>query len=119
MRDFGFIVYLCPKSSKCQTSTLLSILESVSIRRLSPNAVDQSAAWKTSEVTGSNLRLGQYSFRNLMIVIATGIIPLSPMSSILMMVLWESSSWLGNNSALSTYYKNSGKAWIGRLAAAK
>ena len=37
-------------------------------------------------------RLGQYSFRGLMIVIATGFSPLSFVST---MVMWESSQWLG------------------------
>ena len=36
-------------------------------------------------------RLGQYSFRGLMIVIVTGFIPLSPLSVVLTMVMWESS----------------------------
>ena len=36
-------------------------------------------------------RLGQYSFRGLMIVIATGFIPLSPLSVVSKMVMWESS----------------------------
>ena len=35
--------------------------------------------------------LGQYSFRGLMIVIATGFIPLSPLSVVSTMVKWESS----------------------------
>ena len=47
-------------------------------------------------------RLGQYSFRGLMIVIATGFIPLSPLSVVLTMVMWESSQWLGKNIVQST-----------------
>ena len=46
--------------------------------------------------------LGQYSFRGLMIVIATGFIPLSQLSIISTMVMWESSQWLGKNIVLST-----------------
>ena len=42
-------------------------------------------------------QLSQYSFRRLMIVIATGFIPLSPLSVVLTMVMWESSQWLGKN----------------------
>ena len=42
-------------------------------------------------------RLGQYSFRGLMIVIATGFIPLSPLSTVSTMVMLESSQWLGKN----------------------
>ena len=42
-------------------------------------------------------RLGQYSFRGLTIVITTGFVPLSPLSVVSTMVLWESSQWLGKN----------------------
>ena len=37
-------------------------------------------------------RLGQYSFRGLMIVIETGFIPLSPLSIISTMIMWEAAS---------------------------
>ena len=47
-------------------------------------------------------RLGQYSFRELMIVIATGLIPLSPLSVVSTMVMWESNLWLGKNTVRST-----------------
>ena len=47
-------------------------------------------------------QLCQYSFPGLMIVIATGFIPLSPLSIVLTMVKWESSQWLGKNIVLST-----------------
>ena len=46
--------------------------------------------------------LGQYSFRGLMIVIATGFIPLSPLSVASTMVMSESSQWLGKNFMRST-----------------
>ena len=46
--------------------------------------------------------LSQYSFRGLMIVIATGFLPLSPLSVVSTMVMWESSQWLGKNIVLST-----------------
>ena len=36
-------------------------------------------------------RLGQYSLRGLMMVFATGFIPLSPLSVVSTMVMWESS----------------------------
>ena len=62
-------------------------------------------------------RLGQYSFRGLMIVIATGFIILSPLSVVSTMVMWESSQWLKKNIVRSTGYKHSRKAWIGALAA--
>ena len=42
----------------------------------------------------SDPRLGQYSFRGLMIVIATRFIPLSPLSIVSTMVMWENSRWL-------------------------
>ena len=42
-----------------------------------------------------DLRLGQYFFRGLMKVIATGFILLSPLSIVSTMVMWESSQWLG------------------------
>ena len=41
--------------------------------------------------------LGQYSFQGLMMVIATGFIPISPLSVISTMVMWENSPWLGKN----------------------
>ena len=43
-----------------------------------------------------------YSFRGLMIDIATGFIPLSPMSLVLTMVMSESRQWLGKNIVQST-----------------
>ena len=47
-------------------------------------------------------RLGRYSFRGLITVIATGFISLSPMSVVSTMVMWESSQWLGKNIVRST-----------------
>ena len=41
--------------------------------------------------------LGQYSFRGLLIVIATGFIPFSLLSIVLTIVKLESSQWLGKN----------------------
>ena len=52
-----------------------------------------------------NPRLDQYSFRGLMIVIATGFIPLSPLSVVSTMVMWESNQWLGKNIVRSTGLK--------------
>ena len=46
--------------------------------------------------------LGQYSFRGLMIIITTGFVPLSPLSVVSTMVMWESSQWLGKNIVRST-----------------
>ena len=50
--------------------------------------------------------------------IATGFIPLSPLSIVLTVVMWESSQWFGKNIVLSTGWKNYRKEWIGALAAA-
>ena len=49
-----------------------------------------------------NTHLGQYSFQGLMMVIATGFIPLSPLSIVSTMVMWERSHWLGKNILQST-----------------
>ena len=43
-----------------------------------------------------------YSFQRLMVVIVTGFIPLSPLSVVSTMVMWESSQWLGKNTVRST-----------------
>ena len=59
----------------------------------------------------SDQRLGQYSFRGLMIVIATGSSPLSALSIVSPTVMWESSQWLGKNILRSM-------DWIGALAVA-
>ena len=64
-----------------------------------------------------NPRLGQYSFRGLMIVFATGFVPPSAMSVVSTMVILESSQWLGKNIVQSTGKKNSRKTWIGILTA--
>ena len=42
-------------------------------------------------------RSGQYFFRGLMKVIATGFIPLSPLPVVSTMIMWESSQWLEKN----------------------
>ena len=65
-----------------------------------------------------DLRLGQYSFQGLMIVIAAGFIPLSPLSIALEIVMWESSQWLEKKLVRSAGSMNSRNAWIGALAAA-
>ena len=49
-------------------------------------------------------QLGQYSFRRFMIVIATGFIPLTPLSIVSSMAMLESSQWLGKNIVRSTMY---------------
>ena len=60
-----------------------------------------------------NPRLGQYSFKDWW-VIAPGFIPLSPLSVVSTMVMWESSQWLGKNIVLNSIgSKNSGNTCIG------
>ena len=49
-----------------------------------------------------DLWLGQYYFQGLMIVVATGFIPLSLLSVGSTTVTWESSQWLGKNTVRST-----------------
>ena len=49
-------------------------------------------------------------------VIATGFIPLSPLSLVSTMVTWKSNQWLGKNIVQSNGRKNSRKALIGVLA---
>ena len=46
--------------------------------------------------------VGQYSFRGLKIVIATGFTPVSPVFLLLAMVMWESNQWRGKNIVRST-----------------
>ena len=53
--------------------------------------------------------LSQYTFRGLMITIATGFIPFSPLSVVLTMVKWESSQWLGRNIVQGTDKISPGK----------
>ena len=69
----------------------------------------QSVAYRTweQEVTSLTSGLGQYYSRGLMIVIATGFIPLSQLYIVLAMVMWESSQWLARNIVRSTGKKNS------------
>ena len=42
-------------------------------------------------------RLSHYSFQELMIVVVTGFTPLSPLSIVSTMVMWENCQWLGKN----------------------
>ena len=60
------------------------------------SSVDCVADLRT-EVGWFDPRLGQYSLRELMIFIATGFIPLSPLSDFSTMVMRESSRRLGKN----------------------
>ena len=68
----------------------------------------------------ANLRIGgrwlypqfsKHSFQGLMIVIATGFIPLSPLFVVSTMIIKESSQWLGKNIVWSIVQKNSRKAF--------
>ena len=51
-------------------------------------------------------RLGKYSFRGFMIVITTGFIPLSPLSVVSTMAMWESSQWLGKKYCAENWLKD-------------
>ena len=44
--------------------------------------------------------LGQYSFQGVVMVIATGLIPLSQFIFSMIVIIWESSQWLGKNIVL-------------------
>ena len=61
------------------------------VRAYSSRAEPQSVADLKTEGRWFDPRLGQHSFRGLMIVIATGFIRLSPLSIVSTMVMWESS----------------------------
>ena len=50
--------------------------------------------------------------------IATGFIPLTPLSTVSTMVIWESSQWLRKPIVLSTGKKNFRRGWVGILATA-
>ena len=54
-------------------------------------------------------RLGQFSSRGLIIVIATRFIPLSPLYFVLTMAMWEISQWLGKSIVRSTSKRTAGK----------
>ena len=58
---------------------------------VTPRPMAQSVTSVADLRTGGRWLLGQYSFRGLMIVIATGFIPLSPLSVVSKMVMLESS----------------------------
>ena len=67
-----------------------------------PHSSVGSVAYLRTGVCWFDSRLGQYSFRGLMIVIAIGFIALSPLSIVSTMVMWESSQSLGKNIMQST-----------------
>ena len=80
--------------------------------------VAQLVVYMTSEqVDGSIPGLASIFFLGLMIVIATGFILLSPLSTVSQMVMWQSNQFLGKNIARNTGKKN-WKALIGALVEA-
>ena len=82
---------------------MLSIWTSLKLGYLVPNPIAQLVASKTrGQVDGSNFWQGQYSIRGLMTVIKTGFIPLSPLSVVSKIGMWESSQWFGKNIGQST-----------------
>ena len=76
---------------KCALSCMLSPMGSVA------SVVDLKTGGRWFDP-----RLGQYSFRGLMIAIATEFIPPTPLSVVSTMALLESSQWLGKNIVRST-----------------
>ena len=64
-------------------------------------------------------RLGQYSLRGLMIVIATGFIPFSPLSVVSTMVMWENSHPVAGKEYCAKYWlKELQESMVGALASA-
>ena len=82
-------------------SACLSVFLSIGL-----SAESQSSAGSVADLrTGGGWFdpwLSRYSFRGLMIVIVTGFIPLSLLSVVWTMVMWESGQWLGKNIVQST-----------------
>ena len=56
-----------------------------------------SSVGRVTDLIKEGRRLSKYSFRAMMIVTATGFIPLSPLSIASTTEMWESSLWLGKN----------------------
>ena len=82
-----------------------------------PSPIVQSVALQASEqeVAGSTPRLGQYSFRGLMIIIATGFIPLTAVRCFDNHYVGQQPvAWKGY--CAQYWLKNSRKAWIGAQA---
>ena len=65
-------------------------------------AKPNSSVSSVAELRTGGRWFSQCSFRGLMIVIATGFIPLAPLSVVSTMVVWESSQWLRKNIVQST-----------------
>ena len=78
-----------------QLSIILMMVMRLSSQWFGNNIVRYTGRW-------FDPRLSQYSFRGLMMVIATGFIPLSMLPIVLTMFTWESSQWLGKNTVWST-----------------
>ena len=62
-----------------------------------PYLLSISLAESVAYRTWFNPRLGQYSIQEFMTVFATGNIPLSSLSFVSTLVMWEGSKWLGKN----------------------
>ena len=78
-----------------QLSIVLMMVMRLSSQWFGNNIVRYTGRW-------FDPRLSQYSFRGLMMVIATGFIPLSMLAIVLTMFTWESSQWLGKKTVWST-----------------
>ena len=86
---------------RCYTHQI-SKLYAFQFHRAEPHSLVGSVADRRPRGRWFDPRLDQYSFHGLMIVIATGFIPLSPLSIVSTMVKWESSQWLEQNIVRST-----------------
>ena len=90
---------------RCVSTAAVSYIHN---EQVEPNSSVSSVADLRTGGRWFDPRLGQYSFRRLMIVIATGFIPLSLLSVVSTMIMWESSQWLGKNIVGSTDKKTPG-----------
>ena len=73
----------------------LLLITALNICYADPHSTVGSDAHLKTEGRWFDPRLGQNSFRGLIIVIATRFIPVSPLSVVSTMVTWESNQWLG------------------------
>ena len=117
----------CGKRKNCSVRAISPFLKDLYCGHIKPvvrvphlvggACVAQSVEYLRTEGHWFDAQLSQYSFRGLMIVIATGFNPLSQLSVVSTIDMLESSQWLGKDIARSIGEEDSRKAWIGALAA--
>ena len=73
----------------------------VKVKRHVTIVLDRKLVFCTSKIIFTHQNC-EYSFRRLTMVIATGFIPLSTLSVVPKIAMWESSQWLGKNIVQST-----------------